>query len=158
MAKGDTCCRKRRHDRHARASCPHDRRETILHRLLVGAVFPVVAGAAAWLLIEFYTAEGGGSTETEDGKTAQGSTMYAVAMAVASVSFGAILAIFGGMLGGGVGKEQLKACTFLLASAFVAAVSLVVVVLSGMARPEKTVLTCCGLGTLVLALFYQIGA
>lgn len=144
--------------------------ETILHRLLVGAAFPVVAGAAAWLLIEFCTAEGGGGTETEDGKTAQGSTMYAVAMAVASVSFGAILAIFGGMLGGGVGKEQLKACTFLLASAFVAAVSLGVVVLSGMARPEKTkastafaatVLTCCGIGTLVLAalaLFYQIGA
>ena len=86
------------------------------------------------------------------------------------MSFGAILAIFGGMLGGGVGKEQLKACTFLLASAFVAAVSLGVVVLSGMARPEKTkastafaatVLTCCGIGTLVLAalaLFYQIGA
>ncbi|RLN11403.1 hypothetical protein C2845_PM09G21360 [Panicum miliaceum] len=144
--------------------------ETILHRLLVGAAFPVVAGAAAWLLVEFCTADGGGSAETEDdGKTAQGGTMYAIAAAVASVSFGAILAVFGGMLGGGVGKEQLKACTFLLASAFVAAVSLGAVVLSGMARPEKTkastafaaaVLTCCGLGTIVLAalaLFYQIG-
>ncbi|XP_062229554.1 uncharacterized protein LOC133927213 [Phragmites australis] len=144
--------------------------ETILHGLLVAAVFPVVAGASAWLVVEFFTAAGedGGCTETEDGKAAHG-TMYVIAVAVASVSFGAILAIFGGLLGGAVGKEQLQACTLLLASAFVASVSLGVLTF-GTAQAEKTkastafaatVLACCGLGTLVLAalaLFYQIAA
>jgi hypothetical protein len=43
------------------------------------------------------------------------------------MSFGAILAIFAGLLGGTVSKDQLKACTFLLVSAFLAAVSLGVV-------------------------------
>ncbi|CAN6193579.1 unnamed protein product [Urochloa humidicola] len=142
--------------------------DTILHGLLAGAVlFPVIPGVAAWLLVEFCTA-GGSCTETEDSdKQAKHGAMYAVAVAVATVSFGAIIAIFAGMLGGAVGKEQLKACTFLLASAFVAAVSLGAVVTT---RGEKvnastefaaTVLACCGIGTLVLAaltLFYIIGA
>ncbi|CAL5039947.1 unnamed protein product [Urochloa decumbens] len=146
--------------------------ETILHGLLAGAVlFPVIAGVAAWLLVEFRTAAGSSCTETEDGKAGHGS-MYAVAVAVATVSFGAIIAIFAGMLGGAVRKEQLKVCTFLLASAFVSAVSLGAVVTSGTVRAEKTkvkastefaatVLACCGLGTIVLAalaLFYQITA
>ncbi|CAL5041412.1 unnamed protein product [Urochloa decumbens] len=146
--------------------------ETILHGLLAGAVlFPVIAGVAAWLLVEFRTAAGSSCTETEDGKAGHGA-MYAVAVTVATVSFGAIIAIFAGMLGGAVRKEQLKACTFLLASAFVSAVSLGAVVTSGTVRAEKTkvkastefaatVLACCGLGTLVLAalaLFYQITA
>ncbi|CAN6173212.1 unnamed protein product [Urochloa humidicola] len=139
--------------------------ETILHGLLAGAVlFPVIAGAAAWLLVEFCTA----FTETteEDSKAAGYGAMYAVAVAVATVSFGAIIAIFAGMLGGAVGKEQLKACTFLLVSAFVAAVSLGVVTTpaeKAKASTEfaATVLACCGIGTLVLAvltLFYQITA
>lgn len=143
--------------------------ETILHGLLAGAMFPVVAGAAAWLLVEFCSvADAHGGRTEEDGKAAHG-TMYAIAVAVASLSFGAILAIFAGLLGGTVNKEQLKACTFLLASAFVSAVSLGVVT-TGTARADKTkvstefaatVLACCGLGTLVLAalaLFYQIMA
>lgn len=143
--------------------------ETILHGLLAGAMFPVIAGAAAWLLVEFCSvADAHGGRTGEDGKAAHG-TMYAIAVAVASLSFGAILAIFAGLLGGTVSKEQLKACTFLLASAFVAAVSLGVVT-TGTARADKTkvstefaatVLACCGLGTLVLAalaLFYQIMA
>uniref|UniRef100_A0A0E0LEL1 Uncharacterized protein n=1 Tax=Oryza punctata TaxID=4537 RepID=A0A0E0LEL1_ORYPU len=136
---------------------------TILHGLIVPAVaFPVVAGAAAWVFIEFCTAAAG---EEEDGKAELG-TMYAIAVAVASVSFGAVLAVFGGLLGGEVGKGQLKVCTFFLTSAFVAAVSLGVVASVAPARKASVavaaaVLACCGLGTLVLAalaLFYQIGA
>uniref|UniRef100_A0A0E0AD61 Uncharacterized protein n=1 Tax=Oryza glumipatula TaxID=40148 RepID=A0A0E0AD61_9ORYZ len=139
---------------------------TILHGLLLPAVvFPVVAGAAAWAFIEFCTAAAG--EEEEDGKAELG-TMYAIAVAVASVSFGAVLAVFGGLLGGAVGKAQLKVCTFFLTSAFVVAVSLGVV--ASVAAPARrkasvavaaAVLACCGLGTLVLAalaLFYQIGA
>ncbi|CAN6177146.1 unnamed protein product [Urochloa humidicola] len=144
--------------------------ETILHGLLVGAMlFPVIAGVAAWVLVVFCTA-GGLGLETEDGHKTGHGAMYAVAVAVATVSFGGIIAIFAGMLGGMVGKEQLKASTFLLASAFVSAVSLGVVMTFGMVRVEKakastefaaTVLACCGIGTLVLAalaLFYQISA
>lgn len=137
---------------------------TILHGLLLPAVvFPVVAGAAAWAFIEFCTAVAG--EEEEDGKAELG-TMYAIAVAVASVSFGAVLAVFGGLLGGAVGKAQLKVCTFFLTSAFVAAVSLGVVASTAPARKASVavaaaVLACCGLGTLVLAalaLFYQIGS
>uniref|UniRef100_A0A0D9WT59 Uncharacterized protein n=1 Tax=Leersia perrieri TaxID=77586 RepID=A0A0D9WT59_9ORYZ len=146
---------------------------TILHGLVVpAAVFPVIAGAAAWLFIELCTAgdvdDGDGHKEDEkDGKKkAEMGTMYAVAVAVASVSFGAILAVFGGLLGGAVGKGELKVCTFFLTSAFIAAVSLGVVASVAPARKASvvvaaTVLACCGLGTLVLAalaLFYQIGA
>lgn len=138
---------------------------TILHGLLLPAVvFPVVAGAAAWAFIEFCTAAVG-EEEEEDGKSELG-TMYAIAVAVASVSFGAVLAVFGGLLGGAVGKAQLKVCTFFLTSAFVGAVSLGVVASVAPARKASVavaaaVLSCCGLGTLVLAalaLFYQIGA
>lgn len=138
---------------------------TILHGLLLPAVvFPVVAGAAAWAFIEFCTAAVG-EEEEEDGKSELG-TMYAIAVAVASVSFGAVLAVFGGLLGGAVGKAQLKVCTFFLTSAFVGAVSLGVVASVAPARKASVavaaaVLACCGLGTLVLAalaLFYQIGA
>ncbi|CAL5049277.1 unnamed protein product [Urochloa decumbens] len=146
--------------------------ETILHGLLAGAVmFPVIAGVAAWLLVEFCTAEGSSCTETEDSNKAGHGSMYAVAVAVATVSFGAIIAIFAGMLGGAVRKEQLKACTFLLASAFVSAVSLGVAVTTRTVRAKAkakastefaaTVLACCGIGTFVLAalaLFYQIAA
>ncbi|EEE66209.1 hypothetical protein OsJ_22341 [Oryza sativa Japonica Group] len=124
----------------------------------------VVAGAAAWAFIEFCTAAVG-EEEEEDGKSELG-TMYAIAVAVASVSFGAVLAVFGGLLGGAVGKAQLKVCTFFLTSAFVGAVSLGVVASVAPARKASVavaaaVLSCCGLGTLVLAalaLFYQIGA
>ncbi|KAJ1260355.1 hypothetical protein BS78_10G225800 [Paspalum vaginatum] len=141
--------------------------ETILHGLLAGAAFPVVAGAGAWLLVEFCTVPDG-CAEVADDKADSG-TLYAIGVAVASLSFGAILAIFAGLLGGTVSKEHLKACTFLLASAFVAAVSLGAVVSSGgaaLAAKTKastsfaaTVLACCSLGDLVLAalsLFYQI--
>lgn len=107
---------------------------TILHGLLLPAVvFPVVAGAAAWAFIEFCTAAAG-EEEEEDGKAELG-TMYAIAVAVASVSFGAVLAVFGGLLGGAVGKAQLKVCTFFLTSAFAAAVSLGVV--SSVAAPAR---------------------
>ncbi|KAL5199747.1 hypothetical protein ABZP36_020950 [Zizania latifolia] len=137
--------------------------ETILHGLLVAAVFPAVAGALAWAFLNFCTAAG--AAEEDDGKAEQG-TMYAIAVAVASVSFGAILAVFAGLLGGTVGKGQLKVCTFFMASAFVAATSLGVV--TSVAAPARkasvtfaaAVLACCGLGSLVLAalaLFYQIG-
>ncbi|XP_015694194.1 uncharacterized protein LOC102708629 [Oryza brachyantha] len=143
---------------------------TILHGLLLPAVvFPTAAGAAAWVFIEFFTAAGtddddGGRTE-EDGKAELG-TMYAISVAVASVSFGAILTVFGGLLGGTVGKGHLKVSTFFLASAFVSAVSLGVVASTAPARKASVavaaaVLACCGMGTLVLAalaLFYQIGA
>nr|CAB3471146.1 unnamed protein product [Digitaria exilis] len=141
--------------------------ETILHGLLVGAMFPVLVGAAAWLLVAFCTEAV--SSGTEDGDKSGQGTAYAIAVAVASVAFGTIIAIFAGMLGGVVDKEQVKACTFLLASAFVAAVSLGVVT-SGTAWMDKvkpstefavTVLVCCGLGTLLLAalaLFYEIAA
>lgn len=138
---------------------------TILHGLVVAAVFPVVAGAATWLFLEFCTAAGADDGCTDDGKTEQG-TMYAIAVAVASVSFGAILAIFAGLLGGSVGKEQLKVCTFFLVSAFVAAVSLGALTFGAPSKKASVafaamVLACCGLGTVVLAalaLFYQIGA
>lgn len=72
------------------------------------------------MLVEFCSVPDarGGRTE-EEGKVTLG-TMYAgIAVTVASMSFGAILAIFAVLLGGTVSKEQLKACTFLLVSAFV---------------------------------------
>ncbi|KAJ1260364.1 hypothetical protein BS78_10G226600 [Paspalum vaginatum] len=141
--------------------------ETIMHGLLAGSAFPIVAGAAAWLLVEFCTVPDG-CAEMEDDKADSG-TLYAIGVAVASLSFGAILAIFAGLLGGTVSKEHLKASTFLLASAFVSAVSLGTVVASGGAAAKTkastsfaaTVLACCSLGALVLAalaLFYQIAA
>lgn len=91
---------------------------------------------------------------------------YTTVVVVASVSFGDIIAIFVMTLSGVVDKEEhVKACTFLLASAFVAAVSLGVVT-SGTAWLDNkvkastefvmTVLACSSLGT--LALFYQITA
>jgi len=108
--------------------------ETILHGLLAGAMFPVIAGAAAWLLVESCSVADAHGGRTEEGGKAAHGTMYAIAVAVASLSFGAILAIFAGLLGGTVSKEQLKPCTFLLASAFVAAVSLGVVTTGTAAR------------------------
>ncbi|KAG8074937.1 hypothetical protein GUJ93_ZPchr0006g45505 [Zizania palustris] len=138
--------------------------ETILHGLLVAAVFPVVAAALAWAFLNFCTAAG--AAEEDDGKGEHQGTMYAISVAVASVSFGAILAVFAGLLGGAVGKGQLKVYTFFMTSAFVAATSLGVV--TSVAAPTRkasvsfaaAVLACCGLGSLVLAalaLFYQIG-
>ena len=51
--------------------------ETILHGLLAGAMFPVIAGAAAWLLVESCSvADAHGGRTEEDGKAAHG-TMYA---------------------------------------------------------------------------------
>jgi len=74
-------------------------------------MFPVIAPAlrTAWVLVEFCSVRDarGGRTE-EEGKVTLG-TMYAgIAVTVASMSFGAILAIFAGLLGGTVSKEQLK--------------------------------------------------
>ncbi|WVZ78951.1 hypothetical protein U9M48_026588 [Paspalum notatum var. saurae] len=143
--------------------------ETILHGLLAGAAFPVVVGATGWLLVEFCTVPDEGFAEMGDDNKADSGTLYAIGVAVASLSFGAILAIFAGVLGGTVTKEKLKVCTFFLASAFVAAVSLGAVAASGGAAAKKkastwfaaTVLACCSLGALVLAalaLFYQIAA
>lgn len=84
------------------------------------AALPVAVAAATWYFIEHHLWYGDDYGQQED----ELKPLYAVALTTMSVSFGAVMSIFAGFLGGEAKGENLGVCIFSLVSSFVSSVIL----------------------------------
>ena len=89
--------------------------------LLAGTSSPLVIAVLIWPFMEFHVP----CDDSSNGEEKELKPLYTLALPATSVSFGAIMAVFAGFLGGGEGKgKTLEVAIFAVASCFLSGVSL----------------------------------
>lgn len=129
---------------------------TFLGGVLAGTPFPVAIAAAIWYFMEYHVlCDDRGDMNAAFSQEKELKPLYTVSLTAMSVSFGAVMTVFAGFLGGEAKGGRLEVCVFFVVSCFLSSVSLGVITF----RPPKKAslgaaamaLACITLVMLVLA-------
>ncbi|CAO2148224.1 unnamed protein product [Urochloa humidicola] len=120
---------------------------TFLGGILAATLFPVPVAAAIFWFIEYYAVPHDGHADLDMAFTQEKELkpLYTVALTTMSMSFGAVMTIFSGFLGGEAKEPHLEVCIFFVVSCFVSSVSLGIVTFR---TPKKA---SCGVAARALA-------